>query len=327
MVAKSKVLLTRLLPQPAIELLQRYVVLDMNIENRSLTKDEIREKIIDKEGLICLLTDTIDAEVLKSGSDLKVIANFAVGYDNIDVGEATKRRIPVCNTPGVLTETTADLTFTLLCSAARRIVEADGFVRQGKFRGWEPMLLLGKDIYGKTLGIVGFGRIGRAVARRAHGFTMRVLYYEPERLSPDIERAHRVEYRSLDDLLKSSDFVCVHTPLTKSTHHLIGEQELFMMKKTAFLINTSRGAVIDEKALVTALQEKRIAGCALDVFEREPEVERALLTMPNTVLVPHIGSASIETRTKMAQMVAENVLAVLIRETRPPNIVNPEIYT
>jgi glyoxylate reductase len=226
-----------------------------------------------------------------------------------------------------LTETTADLTFTLLCSAARRIVEADGFVRADRFKGWEPMLLLGSDIHGKTLGIIGFGRIGRAVAQRAHGFNMRVLYYEPERLSPDVEKAHRAEYSDLDDLLKRSDFICVHTPLTESTYHLIGAQELSLMKKTAFLINTSRGPVIDEKALVKALQEERIAGCALDVFEREPEVERALLTMPNTVLVPHIGSASIETRAKMAQMVAENVIAVLIKKTRPPNIVNPEIYT
>ncbi len=327
MVHKPRVLLTRLFPQPAIEILQKYVVLDINTENRALTKEEILKKIADKHGLICLLTDTIDADVMKSGRNLKVIANYAVGYDNIDVREATKRKIPVTNTPDALTETTADLTFTLLCSLARRVVEADKFVRDGKFKGWEPMLLLGKDIHHKTLGIIGFGRIGRAVAQRAHGFNMKVLYYEPERLSSDIEKSSSAEYSDLDDLLKESDFISIHTPLTESSHHLISEQELLVMKKTAFLINTSRGPVIDEKALVMALRQGQIAGCALDVFEREPEVERELLSLPNTILVPHIGSASIETRTKMAEMVAENVIAALIKKTRPPNTVNPEIYT
>jgi len=326
MTHRPRVLITRLLPNTAIALLKKYFVLEINTENRTMTKTEILEKIGDQDGLICLLTDTIDAEIIEAGKNLKIIANYAVGYDNIDVTEATKRKIPVTNTPGVLTETTADLTFALVLSVARRIVEADGFVRDGKFKGWEPMLLLGSDIHDKTLGIIGFGRIGRAVARRAHGFNMKIIYHELERLSSEVEKAYCVEYRGLDELLKEADFVSIHTPFTDSTYHLIGERELFMMKKTAFLINTSRGQIIDEKALVRALQEKKIAGCALDVFEGEPVVERALLTMPNAVLVPHIGSASVETRTKMAMMVAENVIAALVKKTRPPNVVNPDVY-
>lgn len=326
MTHRPRVLLTRLLPNAAIELLKKHFVLEINTKNRAMTKTEILDKIGDQDGLISLLTDTIDAEIIETGENLKIIANYAVGYDNIDATEATKRKIPVTNTPDVLTETTADLTCALLLSVARRIVEADGFVRDGKFRGWEPMLLLGSDIHGKTLGIIGFGRIGRAVARRTLGFNMRIIYHELERLSSEVEKAYCAEYRGLDDLLKEADFVSIHTPLTDSTYHLIGERELLLMKKTAFLINTSRGQIVDEKALVRALQEKKIAGCALDVFEREPAVERALLTMPNAVLVPHIGSASVETRTKMAMMVAQNVIAVLVKKTRPPNIVNPDIY-
>ncbi len=326
MINRPRVLLTRLLPCAAIEFLKKYVVLDINTENRPLAKKEILEKIGDQDGLISVLTDTIDAEIIEAGGNLKIISNYAVGYDNIDVLAATKRKIPVTNTPSVLTETTADLTFALLLSVARRIVEADRFVHDGKFKGWEPMLLLGSDIHDKTLGIIGFGRIGKAVARRACGFNMRIIYYELKRLSSDIEMTYGVEYRALDDLLKEADFVSIHTPLTESTYHLIGERELLLMKKTAFLINTSRGPIIDEKALVRALKEKEIAGCALDVFEREPKVERALLAMHNAILVPHIGSASIDARTKMAMMVVEDVIAVLVRKTRPPNIVNPEIY-
>ena len=321
-----RVLLTRLLPSAATVLLEKYVVLEINTENRVMTKKEVLKKIGDKDGLICLLTDTIDAGIIEAGENLKIIANYAVGYDNIDVIEATKRKIPVTNTPGVLTETTADLTFALLLSVARRIVEADGFVRDDKFKGWEPTLLLGSDVHEKTIGIIGFGRIGRAVARRARGFNMRILYYELKRLSLEVEKAHCAEYRDLDDLLREADFISLHVPLTESTYHLIGERELLLMKKTAYVINTSRGPILDEKALVRALRTKEIAGCALDVFEREPEVEGALLTMPNAILVPHIGSASIESRMKMAKMVAENVIAALIKKTRPPNIVNPAIY-
>jgi len=326
MVKKPKVLLTRLLPQPGINLLKKYFELKINPEDNIMSKEKIIEKIKDKHGLICLLTDKIDAEIMDAGRKLKTIANYAVGFNNIDIDEATKRNIPVTNTPGVLTETTADLVFALILSTARRIVEADRFLRGGKFKGWAPMLLLGNDVYNKTLGIIGFGRIGRAVAQRAKGFHMKIIYYEPARLSHDIEKKYSAEYKSFDDLLKESDFITIHTPLAESTHHLISEKEFSLMKKTAYLINTARGPIVDEKALVEALKKRKIAGCALDVFEREPDVEKELITIPNTILVPHIGSASIETRTKMALIVAENVIAVLVNKTRPPNIVNPEIY-
>lgn len=326
MVKKPKVLLTRLLPQPGINLLKKYFELKINPEDNIMSKEKIIEKIKDKHGLICLLTDKIDAEIMDAGRKLKTIANYAVGFNNIDIDEATKRNIPVTNTPGVLTETTADLVFALILSTARRIVEADRFLRGGKFKGWAPTLLLGNDVYNKTLGIIGFGKIGRAVAQRAKGFHMKIIYYEPVRLSHDIEKKYSAEYKSFDDLLKESDFITIHTPLAESTHHLISEKEFSLMKKTAYLINAARGPIVDEKALVEALKKRKIAGCALDVFEREPDVEKELITIPNTILVPHIGSASIETRTKMALIVAENVIAVLVNKTRPPNIVNPEIY-
>ncbi len=326
MAEKPKVLLTRLFPQPGIELLEKHIALDINSEDKVMSKQEMIERVKDKHGLICLLSDLIDAEIIQIGKNLKIIANYAVGYDNIDVEAATRKKICVTNTPGVLTETTADLTFALLLSAARRIVEGDKFLRSRKFKSWAPMLFLGRDVYAKTLGIIGFGRIGRAVAKRAKGFNMRILYSEPERLAAEIEREHGVEYRELDDLLKESDFISIHTPLIESTHHLLSEREFSFMKKSAYLINASRGPVIDEKALVKALKQEKIAGCALDVFEREPVVEKELLSLPNTVLVPHIGSATVEARNKMALMVAENVIAVLVKKIGPPNIVNPDIY-
>jgi len=322
----AKVLLTRLLPQPCLDLLEQHVQLEVNRKDERIPKIELIQKIQDKDGLICLLTDMIDAEIINAGQRLKIIANYAVGYNNIDVSEATKRGIPVTNTPGVLTDTTADLTFALILAAARRIVEADKFLREGKFKGWAPMLFLGSDIYEKTLGIIGLGRIGRAVARRARGFNMKIIYHEPERLPEDIENECHAEYREFDDLLKEADFITIHVPLTKTTHHLITRRELSLMKKTAYLINVARGTIIDEKALVRALKEKEIAGCALDVFEKEPEIENELKEMKNSILVPHLGSASIETRTKMAMTVAENVISVLIDRKKPPNVVNPAIY-
>jgi glyoxylate reductase len=326
MAGKPKVLLTRLLPQDGIDLLEKHVELEINPEDKVMPTEKIIDEIKDKDGLICLLTDKINTEIIDAGENLKVIANYAVGFNNIDVEEATKRIIPVTNTPGVLTETTADLVFALILSTARRIVEADRFLRGGKFKGWAPMLFLGNDVYNKTLGIIGFGRIGRAVAQRAKGFHMKIIYHEPIRLSHDIEKKYSAEYKGLDNLLKESDFITIHTPLVESTHHLISEKEFSLMKKTAYLINAARGPIVDEKALVEALKERKFAGCALDVFEREPDVEKELITIPNTILAPHIGSASIETRTKMALIVAENVIAVLVNKTRPPNIVNSEIY-
>lgn len=326
MALRPKVLLTRRLPQPGIELLEKHVDLSINLLDVPMSKQDMIMGIKDKDGLICLLNDKIDAEVIDTAKHLKIIANYAVGYNNIDVQAATKKKIPVTNTPAVLTETTADFTFVLILSAARRIVEADRYLREGKFKGWAPMLMLGDDVYHKTLGIIGFGRIGRAVAQRAKGFHMKIIYYEPVRLSHDIEKEYSAEYKSLDDLLNESDFVTIHTLLVESTQHLISEKEFSLMKKTAYMINTARGPVVDEKALVKALKEKRIAGCALDVYEDEPTIEEELIAMPNTILTPHIGSASIETRTKMAMMVAENIITVLVQKGRAPNVVNPQIY-
>jgi len=323
---RPKVLLTRMLPTKGMGLLERHFDLDVNRQDRVMSREALKEKIRDKDGLVCLLTDTIDAAIVARALRLKVIANYAVGYNNIDIHEASKRKIPVTNTPDVLTETTADLTFGLLISIARRIAEADRFMHAGKFEGWAPELLLGADVYGKVLGIIGMGRIGRAVARRACGFEMAIIYNDAQRLSVALEKEYGVEYRRLSELLEESDFVTIHAPLNDHTHHLISDDQFRLMKNTAYLVNAARGPVVDEKALVKALRDKEIAGCGLDVYEHEPNVTADLLQMPNALLVPHIGSASIETRTKMSLMVAENIIAVLIRHTRPPNIVNPDIY-
>jgi glyoxylate reductase len=318
---KPKVLVTRILPQPGMDMLTEKVDLDVYEENHVMPRLRLIERIRDKDGLICLLSDRIDEEVMHAGVHLRIIANYAVGYNNIDIEEAERRNIYVTHTPGVLTDTTADLAFALLIAVARRIPEADAYVRDGKFAGWQPMLMLGTDVHNKVLGIIGFGRIGRALAQRAHGFGMRILYHEPERLSGAIEKQYCAEYRAFDDILRESDFVSVHVPLTAATHHLIAEPQFALMKKSAFLINTARGPAVDERALVTALKNKTITGCALDVFECEPAIERELTTMPNVVLTPHIGSASLETRAKMACMVAEDVVAVLVHSTKPVHTV------
>jgi glyoxylate reductase len=319
----AKIFLTRRLPDEGIELLKEHE-LEIYEGDAPPSKEEIIEGVKEKDALICLLTDRIDGEVMDASSRLKIIANYAVGYDNIDVEEATKRGILVTNTPGVLTETVADLTWALLMAIARRIVEGDKFMREGKFKGWAPKLLLGTDIYGKTIGIIGAGRIGRAVARRAKGFNMRVLYYSRRR-NEEIEKECNAKFVDLHTLLKKSDYVSLHLPLTKETHHIIGEKELKMMKPTAYLINTARGKCVDEKALVKALEEKWIRGAALDVFENEPQLTPELKKLDNVVLTPHIGSASYETRSRMAVMVAENVIAALKGEM-PPNCINPEAW-
>lgn len=306
--------------------LEKYFELDVNDEDRVLPHAALCQRVKDKDGLLCLLNDRIDRTVIEAATRLRIIANYAVGFDNIDLETVNRRKIPVTNTPDVLTEATADLTMGLVISIARRIVEADRYLRDGRFKGWAPELMLGSDIHGKTLGLIGMGRIGRAVAERAHGFSMRVLYHDPGRLSVDEERTRRVEYRTLEDLLKDADFVSVHVPLDERTKHLISAMQLGAMKKTAYLINTARGAIIDESALVRALKDGEIAGCALDVFENEPTVHADLIRMHNVVLVPHIGSASVEARTKMAFMACDNLIAVLVSGKRPPNIVNPGIY-
>jgi glyoxylate reductase len=322
---RFKVFVTRKILEEGLNMLRERYDVEVSDYDGVIPREMLLKKVKGADALVSLLTDNIDAEVMDAaGPNLKIIANYAVGYNNIDVEEATKRGIMVTNTPGVLTETTADFAWTLLMAIARRIVEADKFVREGKFRGWEPMLLLGTDVFGATLGIVGFGRIGQAMARRALGFNMRVLYYDNSRVDEQIEKELKAAFVDLPTLLKESDFVTLHVPLTKQTHHLIGEKELKMMKKDAYLINTARGPVVDEKALVKALKEGWIKGAALDVFENEPEIEPELLKLDNVVLAPHIASASYATRSKMSVMVAENIIKALNGEV-PPNLVNPEV--
>ena len=322
---KPRIFVTRLIPQEGLEILKECCHIEVSDHDGVIPRSLLLEKVKDSDGLLVLLTDMIDKEVIvAAGKKLRVISNYAVGYNNIDVVEATKRGIMVTNTPGVLTETTADLAWALLMSIARRIVEGDKLVRAGKFRGWEPMLLLGTDIYEATLGLIGFGRIGQAVARRATGFNLKVIYYDKEPVSPNIEKELKVSCVNLDELLRKSDFISVHVPLTEETFHLIGQEELSMMKKESYLINTARGPIIDEKALVKALKDGVIRGAALDVFENEPAIEQELMALDNVVIVPHIGSASYRTRTKMAIMAAKNLISALKGE-RPEFLVNPEV--
>jgi len=288
-------------------------------------KKTIIEKAAKVDALVTLLSDKIDSEVFDAAPKLKIVVQMAVGFDNIDVAEATKRGIYVTNTPGVLTETTADFAWALLMAVARRVVEADRYVRGGKWTvGWHPMMLQGRDIYGATLGIVGLGRIGCAIAKRAKGFDMKVLYYDVIR-RPDFEKEYDIQYTALDKLFPQADFVTINTPLTKETHHLVDEKRLKSMKKTAYIINNARGPIVDEKALYKALKEEWIAGAALDVFEQEPTpLDNPLLKLDNVVVAPHISSASYETRAKMAEMVAENLVAFFEGKT-PLNLVNPEV--
>ncbi|MGI6037489.1 MAG: 2-hydroxyacid dehydrogenase [Limnochordia bacterium] len=323
--SKPKVFVTQQIPQAGLDLLAQHCDITVNTEDRILSKEELKERLKGMDGMLCLLTDDIDAEVMDAEPNLKVISNYAVGFNNIDVAAATERGIPVTNTPGVLTETTADMAWALLMSVTRRIVEADKFTRAGKFKGWGPLLLLGTDVYGKTIGIVGMGRIGQAVARRAKGFDMKVLYYDEYRASEELEKELGIEYVPFEQLLKESDFVTIHVPLMESTRHLIGEKELKMMKKEAYLINTARGPIVDEKALVKALQENEIRGAGLDVFEDEPALAPGLADLDNVVIAPHIASATLETRSKMATMAAEGCISVLSGKM-PENLVNKEVW-
>lgn len=323
--SKPKVLVTSRIPDEGMRLLEEHCDVKVFDYEGVFPRDMILREVKGVDAIVCLLADKIDGEVMDAaGPQLKVVANYAVGFDNIDVDAATKRGVMVTNTPGVLTDTTADLAWALILATARRVVEGDNFLRQGKFKGWKPMLLLGTDVHHATLGIIGFGNIGRAVARRAIGFDMKVIYYSAHRAPLEVEEKLDVEYRSLDDLLREADFISIHVPLTRETRHLIGERELKMMKKEAYLINTARGPIVDEKALAKALKEGWIRGAGLDVFEREPEVEPELLELDNVILLPHLGSASYATRAKMATMVAENVLKTLKGEV-PPNLVNREV--
>jgi glyoxylate reductase len=315
----SRILVTRQIPQPGIDRLkEQFDEVQVFTENRDMEKQEIIAAMQDCDVLLCMLTNPIGKELMDSNPHLKGVCNYAAGYNNIDTAYAKQRGIKVCNTPDVLTESTADLTWALMLAAGRRVVEGDRLMRKKGFPGWEPMTLLGMDIYGKTLGIIGLGRIGLAVATRACGFGMKVLYYKAS--GPAANLPFKAEFTPKDKLLKESDFISIHTPLNSGTAHLIGERELRMMKKTAVLVNTSRGAVIDEKALVKALKEGQIFAAGLDVYENEPALAEGLAKLPNVVLLPHIGSASIETRTAMALLAADNAIAVLKNEPPPREV-------
>jgi glyoxylate reductase len=324
--AKPKVYVTRELLERGMKIIRERFDVEVWPEYGPPPKEEIIRKVRGVDALVTLLSDKIDAEVFEAAPKLKIVAQMAVGYDNIDVAEATKRGIYVTNTPGVLTETTADFAWALLLAVARRVVEADKYVRTGQWKvSWHPSMLLGRDVYGATLGIIGAGRIGRAVARRAKGFDMKIIYYDVVPMPPEDEKELGARLVDLDTLFREADFVSIHVPLTKETYHLVNEDKLKLMKKTAYLINNSRGPVVDEKALYKALKEGWIAGAALDVFEREPTpMDNPLLKLDNVVVAPHISSASYETRSRMAEMVAENLVA-FFEGRQPPNLVNPEV--
>jgi glyoxylate reductase len=322
------IFITRRIPTDKLAQLSQYCQVDLWDEELPPPPQALLEHARGVEAILCLLTDRIDAEVMDAaGPQLKVISNCAVGYDNILVAEATRRGIPVGNTPGVLTDTTADFAFALLMAAARRVVEGDAFTRAGKWKTWGLTQLLGQDVTGATLGIIGFGRIGRGMAKRAQGFSMRVLYFDPAIQDDPYVAEFGAQRADLDSLLRQADFVSVHTPLSEATYHLIGTEALAKMKPTAILINTARGPIVDPEALYRALKDGVICYAALDVTEPEPiPMDHPLLTLPNIIIAPHIASASVKTRGKMIQMSIDNLLAGL-RGERLPNCVNPEVYT
>jgi len=322
--AKPKVYSTHQLFEPARKILAASCEMQYWTDSERPPREEVFRRVKDKEGLVCLLTEKINDEFLRAAPKLRIASNVAVGYDNIDVDACTRRGVVVTNTPGVLDETTADFAWTLLMTVARRVSEGELLARSGNWKGWNLDQLCGADVWGKTLGIVGFGRIGRSVARRASGFQMKVIYTDAVRVTEEVEKSLNAEFRDMNSLLAESDFVSLHVPLLPETRGLFDAPKFFRMKPTAFLINTSRGPVVEEAALVAALENNKIAGAALDVFENEPFIHPGL-KRPNVVLTPHIASASIETRTKMAVMAANNIVA-MFRGQRPPNILNPDIF-
>jgi glyoxylate reductase len=317
---RPTVVVTRRIPQAGIDLLATYFDVDDNRDDHPYTPDELAERARDAVALVALLTDRIDEALLARCPRLKVVANVAVGYDNVDLAAAQRHGVAVTNTPGVLTDATADFAFTLLLASARRVVEADRFVRAGRFAGWMMMEFLGGDLAGRTLGLAGFGRIGQAVARRGRGFGLKVIYQDEHPAPPAVEEALGARRVDKQTLLAESDYLSLHVPLLPSTRHYVGEAELSAMKRTAYLINTARGPVVDEAALARALRAGRIAGAGLDVYEREPEVHPDLLGLDNVTLAPHIASATVETRTKMALIAAENAIAA-VQGHVPPNLV------
>lgn len=321
--AKPKVLATHRLFDPARKILQNNCEVEYWEKPERPPREEVLRQLKDKEALVCLLTEKVNDELLQAAPKLKIAANVAVGFDNIDVAACTKRGVVATNTPGVLDETTADFAWTLLMAVGRRLLEGDALARSGNWKGWDLDQLVGTDVWGKTLGIVGFGRIGRAMARRASGFQMKVIYTDAVRAAPSVEKELGADYQDMNSLLAEADFISVHTPLLPETRGLFNAEKFGRMKRTAFLINTSRGPVVSEGDLVAALEGGKIAGAALDVFEKEPAIHPGL-RRANVVLAPHIASASLETRTKMAVIAAENVVS-LLQGRQPANILNPEV--
>ncbi len=324
----KNVYVTRRIPDRGIKMLEdapEIGTLEINPDDRVLTRAELLEKIKGRDAVLCLLTDGIDGEVLDTASDAVVFANYAVGFNNIDIPAATERGVPITNTPGVLTDATATHTWALMLAVTRRVVEGDKYSRAGKYKGWGPLLLLGGDITGATLGLVGAGRIGYEVAKRAMGFRMKVIYADPFK-NEKLEKDCGAKQVSLDELMKTADFVSIHALLNDDTHHLVGEKELALMKPSAYIVNCARGPILDEAALAATLKAGKIAGAALDVYEKEPEMHADLIGLDNVVLAPHTASATLETRSRMAEIAATNLIAVL-RGEQPPNLVNPDVWS
>ncbi|MGA3293398.1 MAG: D-glycerate dehydrogenase [Candidatus Acidiferrales bacterium] len=323
MAKKPRALVTRPLFPAARAILDKNFEVEYWTQPERIPRAELLQRVADKDALVCLLTEKVDEELLATSPGLRIASTVSVGFDNIDVPACTRRKVVATNTPGVLDDTTADFAWTLLMAIARRLVEGDAWMRSGTWPGWDLDQLLGGDVWGKTLGVIGFGRIGRGVARRSQGFGMRVLYHDQARVAADVERELHAEFVDLNRLLRESDFISLHVPLLPETRHLVSKDAFGKMKPTAYLINTSRGPVVDEAALVEALEQKRIAGAALDVYEHEPKAHPGLIPRRDVILAPHIASASVETRTKMAVMAATNASA-LFEGRRPPNALNPE---
>ena len=320
---KASVFVTRRIPETGIDLLRRNFEVDVFSGEGAIDRETLLERVADCDALISLLSDRIDEEVLAAGKKLKIVANYAVGYNNIDVDAARRRNILVTNTPGVLTNATGEIAFALLIALTRNIIAADRFTREGKFIGWAPLLFLGDELKGKTIGILGMGRIGLDMAAKCRAFGMHIIYYNRKPVSREAESSVGAVYCSLEELLTQSDVISIHTPLTEETLHLIDSNSFKKMKSGVYLINTSRGEVVDEAALAASLKSGRVKGAGLDVYEHEPEIHPELLGQPNVVLLPHIGSATIETREKMSEMAARNVIAALAGK-RPETLV-PEM--
>lgn len=320
---KPKILSARPLFPAARTILDQHCEVEYWTRPESISREELLKRVADKDGLICLLTEKVNEELLSAAPKLRIAATVSVGYDHIDVAACTRHKVIATHTPGVLDDTTADFAWTLLMAIARRLLEGDAWMRSGTWPGWDLDQLVGGDVWGKTLGILGFGRIGRGVARRALGFQMRVLYNDAVRAPAEAEKELNAEFVDRDTLFRESDFISLHVPLLPDTRHLISTENLEKMKRTAFLVNTSRGPVVDEAALADALENKKIAGAALDVYEHEPQVHPQLVSRRDVILTPHIASASIDTRTKMSVMAANNVVGLFAGQ-RPPNALNAD---